>query len=457
MIMTSQENEVNKELQRRREQRRIRAEKRKKAEQERQKLLLRLALVGAVIILVTGLILAFSSGKLPGGQTDPTGSSGGTQPPESTSPGQETQTSPSGSETPTETAPSGVTVIHIAAAGDLNITDQMVSSALGPYGYDFTNAFLDVAPVLSQADLTVLNYEGTFGASQYGTETGSAPAQLAQALADIGVDAVQTANSASIRAGILGLQSTIQTLQNAGIAPVGTFADSSAYRSSGGYTILEVKGLRIALVGFTKGMDNLGLPEGSTDCVNLLYKDYTTTYDEINTDGIRRVLRNVAEEQPDLVIAMVHWGSEYNEAVSSSQRKIRTLLLDNGVDVILGTHSHLLKAVEHDTKKNTLVAWSLGDFYGDAEQPGSNYSIILDIEIHKDNATGEVTIAGFSYTPIYTVQPDESNAGGQRVVRIEEAMARYEGNYLGKVTESVYSSMEYALKRIAQRLVEPVE
>ena len=190
--------------------------------------------------------------------------------------------------------------------------------------------------------------------------------------------------------------------------------------------------------------------------MNLLYTDYTTTYTKIDTDGIKKVLRKVAEEQPDLTIAMVHWGSEYNETISSSQKKICDALLSGGVDIILGTHSHLLKTIEHDTENNTLVAWSLGDFYGDAAQAGCNYSIILDIEVTRDNVTGLTTITGYTYTPIYTVLPEQSGTGGQRVVRIHEAMARYEGNYLGKVTDSVYESMEYVLKRIEQRIAEEV-
>ena len=448
--MTSEQNEVAQELERRKALRKKREEERRKAEQERRSLLLRLAGAGVVLLAVAVLILQFVT-------RDPVIPE--TQPPQDT----QIQTQPTEpadqatGDTTATTPAQDLTVIHIAAAGDLNVTDQMVNGALGLYGYDFTNAFLDVAPVLSQADLTVLNYEGTFGSTTYGSETGAAPLQLAQAMAAIGIDAVQTANSASIRSGVLGLQSTIQALKSAGIEPIGTFADSSSFRSAGGYTIMEVQGLRIALVAFTKGMDNLGLPEGSADCVNLLYTDYTTTYDKIDTNGIKKVLRNVAEEQPDLTIAMLHWGSEYNETVSASQKKIRNLMLENGVDIILGSHSHLLKGVEHDTQNNTLVAWSLGDFYGDAKQPGSNYSIVLDIEVTRDNATGVTTITGFSYTPIYTVQPDESLAGGQRVVRLEAAMARYEGNYLGKVTSGVYSSMEYALKRISQRIAETVK
>ena len=445
--MASERDEVNRELERRRQLRKKREAQRRKAERERRALMLRLGLAGVVILLVTILFIGFTMGGGETAQTNPADILNQTDTP----PVKPEETEPAATED------SEYTVIHIAAAGDLNVTDQMIQNAMTTVGYDFTNAFLDVAPVLSRADLTVLNYEGTFGGTEYGSETGAAPGQLAQAMAAMGVDAVQTANSASIRSGILGLQSTISTLKSVGIEPIGTFADSSGYRSSGGYTIMEVKGLRIALVAFTKGMDNLGLPDGSEDCVNLLYTDYTTVYSQIDSSGIKKVLKKVAEEQPDLTIAMVHWGSEYNETISASQLKIRDILLSNGVDVILGTHSHLLKTIEHDTENHTLVAYSLGDFYGDAAQAGSNYSIVLDIEVTRDNVTGETAVTGYSYTPIYTILPDESGAGGQRVVRIHEAMARYEGNYLGKITKDVYDSMEYALKRIDQRIEEEVE
>ena len=451
--MSSHRDEVNREMERRRELRQKREAQRRKAEQERKMMMLRLAMAGIVLLGVTVTIIAFAMGGGQTGVTDPAETLGGTAAPVQTEPAATGNTGMAESDAPVEE----YTTVHIAAAGDLIVTDQMIANATNTLGYDFTNAFLDVAPVMSSADLTLLNYEGTFGGTEYGAETGAAPGQLAQAMATMGVDAVQTANSASIRSGVLGLQSTIQALRNAGIEPIGTFTDAAAFRSSGGYTVLDVKGLRIALVGFTKGMDNLGLPEGSEDCVNLLYKDYTTSYEEIDSDGIRKILRRVEEEQPDLTIAMVHWGSEYNENVSKSQIRIKNILLDGGVDVVLGTHSHLLKTVEHDKDNNTLVAYSLGDFYGDAPQPGSNYSIILDIQVTRDNLTGETKIDGFTYTPIYTVKPEQSAAGGQRVVRIREAMGRYEGNYLGKVTPEVYSSMEYVLGRIDQRVVEKID
>jgi poly-gamma-glutamate synthesis protein (capsule biosynthesis protein) len=237
-----------------------------------------------------------------------------------------------------------------------------------------------------------------------------------------------------------------------GIIPVGTFVDSDAFGRTGGYTLVEVEGITVAVVAFTKGMDNLGLPEGSEKCVNLLYEDYTTDYKRINTSAINSILRDIAADEPDITIALLHWGSENNDNISSSQKAIRDLMISGGVDVIIGTHSHLLQAIEFDESAGTLVAWSLGDFYGDADQSGSNYSVMLDLKITEDELTGAVSLTDYSVIPIYTLKPEQSVAGGQRVVQIEKAIARYEGKYIGAVTEETYENLKYALTRIDERI-----
>ena len=265
-------------------------------------------------------------------------------------------------------------------------------------------------------------------------------------------DAVQAANSAAIRQGVSGLVTTLETFDHVGLTSLGTYADSASFRKSGGYEIVEVGGIRIALIAFTKGMDNLGLPAGSEDCVNLLYKDYSTDYKKVDTDGIARVLRNVSEEQPDITIAMLHWGSEYNDEISDTQEKIRKQLQEGGVDIIVGSHPHLVQKVEYDSIAHTLVAYSLGDFFGDAAMAGTNYSVILELQITKLNSTGECYLSGWDYTPIFTLKPEQSNIGGHRVVRIREAMERYELDFVGRITEEAYGDMEYALERIEKRI-----
>ncbi len=456
--------EYRKELSRRRK---ARAERQRQAQIERRRLLLRLGAVAVAAIFAGLMIVKFSNG----GPAESTGPADSTpaQPPQTiqSQPSAQppAQSTPADTGTPDETLPQATefvhtgasTVVHIVAGGDLNVTDAVLEGALTENGYDFGPAFLDVAPILSGADLTLLNFEGNLTGAPYGSAYGSAPMELAKALRTIGVDGVQTANSAAIRQGVLGLQETLEAFRQAGLTTFGTYADEAAFRRSGGYTILEVKGIRIAVVAFTKGMDNLGLPEGSEDCVNLLYTDYSTDYKKVDSKGINAVLDRVREEQPDLTIAMVHWGSEYNDEISSTQKTIKNLMLEGGVDVILGTHPHLVQHIDYDSAAGTLVAYSLGDFYGDAAMAGTNYSILLDLEVTRDNTTGEVHLTGYSYTPIYTLTPEQSAAGGRRVVRIADAMAQYEVGYVGAITESTYSSMDYALGRIEDRITTPVE
>ena len=271
------------------------------------------------------------------------------------------------------------------------------------------------------------------------------------ALADAGVDLVQMANSYSVSNGMIGLATTLQNIRATGIEPVGAFASEEEFRRSKGYTICDVQGVKVAVVAFTKGMGGLGLPAGSESCVNLLYEDYATTYRKIDRDGITEILENLQDEAPDITIAMLHWGSEFNDAISETQEDIVELLQKNGVDVILGTHSHMVHDLRYDSETGCFVAYSLGDFFGDGERGGTNYAIILDMEITKDYESGTTKITNYSYTPIYTLAENQCD-GNRRVVRIENAMSAYELNFVDKITDSCYENMQFAMERIISRV-----
>ncbi len=359
------------------------------------------------------------------------------------------------STTPVERDP--ITKIHIKAAGDLNITDSVIKSGLSVSGYDFNRAFKDVAAILADADLTVMNLEGNFCGEPYGTATTSAPTELLRDLRGAGVDLLQMANSCIINNGMIGMTSTLQAIRASGIEPVGAYANEAELRESKGYTMTEIQGIKVAFVAFTKGLGGRGMPAGNEELVNLLYEDYATTYDKEDKDRITRILKNAEAEKPDITIALIHWGSEYNDDITSSQEYLVSLLKKNGVDVILGTHSHHLQPIDYDPLKGTLVAYSLGDFFGDAKRSASHYSIILDLEITRDLDAGTTKVTDYSYTPIYTVKENETPDGFRRVVRIDKALEAYTENYLDKITAACKESMEKALQRVPERLEMPKE
>ena len=374
-----------------------------------------LALIGSGLVLTAGILaLALS---LKGCERKP-------------DPSQTVQTEPD------------LTVIHLAAAGDLNVTAKTVGNRSS-----YTETFMDVAAILADADLTTLNFEGGLYGAPYGKDA-SAPPALAEALKSAGVDLVQLANSYTIYKGTAGLAATVSGMGSAGLTPVGAWATPADAKQTGGYTLCEVDGVKIAFVSFTKGMDGMALPAGSEGCVNLLYTDYATAYQEVDTAGITKVLSAVKKEKPDLTVALLHWGSEFNDTISASQTEIVGLMQENGVDAIIGTHSHYVQKMTLDPNSGMFVAYSLGDFLGDAQRAGSEYSVILDLEITKNNDTGQTKVTGYSYTPIFTV----TDKGDPYVVRIDTAISAYENGYIDRVSETAYQAMKYALQRIDARI-----
>ena len=351
-----------------------------------------------------------------------------------------------------------ITTIHIKAAGDLNVTDSVVNAGVAVGGFDFSPVFKDVAAILADADLTVMNFEGNVCGEPYGSATTSAPVELIQGLRNCGVDLLQMANSCAINNGLNGMTATLQAIRSAGIEPLGAYATESEFRTSKGYTITEVQGIKVAFVAFTKGLGGRGMPAGTENLVNLLYEDYATEYRTIDENRITTILKNVATEKPDITIAMLHWGSEYNEDISKGQERIISLLQKNGVDVIIGTHPHTLQPIVFDDLAGTLVAYSLGDFFGDADRGATNYSIILDVEITKDANTGITKVTDYTYEPIYTVREHESiGTDDRRVVRISKAIEANQENFLDRINDTCKESMVYALKRIGERMAVPTE
>lgn len=410
-------------------QRQARAAQRAEQAAQRRRVFVGLGVAAAVLIGCGILIIALANrGKSPQQETQP----------QQTAAVEQDSTATTQPYEPT-------TTIRFVAAGDLNITDGVVAAGGGEYNY--TEVFMDVAHLLAEGDVTALNFEGNLCGAPYGAD--SAPDTLVKALDRAGVDYLQLANSYSISRGLSGLADTVTAVRANGMEPLGAYATSEEAKAEKGYKICNINGIRVGITAFTKGMDGLALPADGTGCVNVLYKDYDSTYQEVDTEGISAVLDAMSKEKPDVVIAMLHWGSEFNDTISTSQKNIVTLLQEKGVDAIIGTHSHYVQKMEYDAQKGTFVAYSLGDFFGDAGRSGTEYSVILNLEITKNNETGETKVTGYDYTPIFTVTQEGLPV---KVVRIRETMAAFEGGYLDSVPEGTYQAMAYALTRIEARI-----
>lgn len=128
--------------------------------------------------------------------------------------------------------------------------------------------------------------------------------------------------------------------------------------------------MKIAIIAYTKGLGGLQLPEGAEYAVNLLYKDYSTDYEKLDMSALLDSVDAAKALKPDIILVMLHWGSEATLEPTRTQESIAKQLFERGADAVIGTHSHLVGRMEtmdittDDGKEKTcFVAYSLGNFF----------------------------------------------------------------------------------------------
>ena len=320
----------------------------------------------------------------------------------------------------------------LAAVGDIMLYDtQLMDAQQEDLSYNFDECFLGISAYTMSADLTVGNLElNMTGSAPYaGKPYWNAPESLATELQELGFDVMLTANTYSITNGINGLATTAKFLNSAGIDHVGTHISDPDETPGAGAIMREVNGIKIAFIGFTKGVDGRTLPANNEYAVDMLYSDYNGTYSKIDSSKILDRIDDAKSLKPDVIVALCHWGGEYDLEITESQKDITDLMLENGVDVILGTHSHVvgpmgymdIKTVDGE-EKTCFVAYSLGNFVSDMDKDFTMESVILNLEFTKSGETGDTTVSSANYTPLYILDAGEGADVRFQVLPIRNAV-----------------------------------
>ena len=266
-----------------------------------------------------------------------------------------------------EAAPVRVT---FAAAGDNLIHSSIYKEACTGSGYDFSPVYTEISDFISSFDVAFVNQETPLGAENFsGYPRFCSPFEVADALAGAGFDVVNLANNHMLDRGEQGLRRTREYLENTVELVVGGDAD--------GYRILEREGIKIAFLAYTY----------STNC------DDNIDVPRISEERIRRQVTQ-AREAADLVFVSMHWGVEYDigEYVecfhpTTAQIQMAELLTELGVDVVIGTHPHVLEGIEWKTASDghrTLIAYSLGNLVSNMRFDKTLLGGILTLDIIKN-------------------------------------------------------------------------
>lgn len=285
------------------------------------------------------------------------------------------------------------TRLQLIFAGDIMGHDSQIASAreAGTADYDYTSYFRNL-PWLKTADIALANLEVTLAGPPYkGYPQFSSPDELARTARDAGFDILVTANNHSLDRRKQGLERTTRVLDSLGIIHTGTFSDSLT-RALHYPLVVEKKGIRIALLNYTYGTN--GLRVQSPNIVNY-----------IDTAQIAADLEKAGQAEPDLIIAFVHWGNEYERTENSTQRKIAAFLFSHGADAIIGSHPHVVQPISRSDDGRPVV-WSLGNMISNQRERYRNGGIMVALDVEKTDAGSSVS--SVSYLPYFVYKPMEN-------------------------------------------------
>lgn len=214
--------------------------------------------------------------------------------------------------------------------------------------YDYRTFLEPVRPLLENADLAVANMEFALAGKPYsGYPSFSAPDGYAEYVRDCGVDVFLLANNHILDKGTSGLSRTLKVYSDMeGIRYTGAAADRKT-EDELNPLIVPVKGIRLAFVNFTYGT-NMGEPGPG--------------YPTVRTASREKIARDIARARKakvDYIIALPHWGTEYQLTHSAWQKDWAEWLVGQGVDAIVGGHPHVVQDTTHI--KGVPVIYSMGN------------------------------------------------------------------------------------------------
>ena len=260
-------------------------------------------------------------------------------------------------EQPTEEETFSQPEINLIMVGDVLLHDRLEEVCKqedGAYRYDAL--FEPMKDEIQAADLAIVNQEVLIGGAELGISgypCFNADFTLGDALVDAGFDVVCHATNHTLDKQRKGLLSCINFWKTSypNIAVLGM---NETQEEQDEIYIYEQEGLKIAILNYTYGTNGIKLPSDMPFAVDLLDEDKVVA-------DIKK-----AEELADFTIVCPHWGTEYVLEQTKEQERWAQIFFENGVDLVIGTHPHVIEPVEmmYDvtTGHKMLVYYSLGNF-----------------------------------------------------------------------------------------------
>lgn len=263
--------------------------------------------------------------------------------------------------------------------------------------YDYSDCFWMIAPDVIKADYAVCNLEVPLGGGPdyTGYPCFSAPDSYAEALRDAGFDLMLTANNHCLDRRDKAARRTLKALDNLGIDHIGTYHDA-LQRDSLVPFVKKIKGFKVGFLNYTYGTNGINPRDGMEVAL-------------IDKNKIAKEIKKTRNAGAEILVVTMHWGIEYVLLENGVQRDLARFLIDQGVDMIIGSHPHVvqpMKVVRNEKEgKDVLVVYSLGNFISNMKTADTRGGALVRATIVRD-ADGKARFSHADYDTFFSAKPE---------------------------------------------------
>lgn len=292
--------------------------------------------------------------------------------------------------------PDSIITIQLSAVGDLMCHSTMYNYArVSTDSFNFIPCYQYIAPYLQSADFLIGNLETTFGGAQIpysGYPRFNTPDDYLKGITYSGFDFLVTANNHSNDTDEKGILRTISQLDKNNISHTGTFV-SQKDRDS--IRIQNINGIKIGILSYTYSTNGIDITPGKPWLVNY-----------IDSALIKKDITLARASGAELVLVFFHFGNEYERMPSEYQKNYVQWCKENGADIILGSHPHVLQPAQFFKTQNAtldtgFIAWSMGNFFSNQKDNFTDEGIIFNLYFQKNINTGKIKLLNANYIPTW--------------------------------------------------------
>ncbi|MBS5985074.1 CapA family protein [Clostridium sp.] len=350
------------------------------------------------------------------------------------------------------------TTISVLGAGDVLMHMEQVysgyDSKTNTYNYD--NFFAYVKDYISTSDLAICNSETTYlgnGHNFSGYPKFNSPKEILDSIKNAGFDMACSSHNHINDMGDKGIESTAKLIKEAGLDLLGVKNDVKDKN----YIVKDIKGIKIGITNYTystidkngyRYINGLPLSKEMEPKINL----FSDSNIENDINNMKSTYDNMLKDGADFTIFYIHWGNEYQLQPSAQQEKLANMLNSIGVNVIFGSHPHVvqpIRRIKNDTTGNeTLVCYSLGNFVSNQrfETMGnlkSEDGLMVKLFITKDS-NNKVKLTSYETEPTWVYK--YVNASGKTVYNILPTNKILESNDIEGLSEDVFNRVKNSNK-----------